>query len=345
MVAGVSALLLQHWYALCRSRDLGRRRPLAVRLFERPLAAFRAGDGQPVVLEDRCAHRQAPLSAGRVCAGRLQCPYHGWEYDATGRVARVPALGSDAALPANLAAVALPAFEQDGLVWVWPGDGQPESPPRRIATVGEPGWTRFIMKTRFRGTVEACLENFLDCPHATFVHRGWFRGTTGEKVRARVATLADGAVAEYFDEPRKHSVIWVAFAPPGGDMRHTDRYIAPATSQVDYVFPGGRAYSITSTCSPVAGNEIEVFTVMSLRFPHLGALIRLFFEPLSRWIIRQDVRMLDRVAGNRRHFAAARASSTDADLLGPDIWRWRAALARGEAPPAAGVVRDVCLYL
>jgi len=55
--------------------------------------------------------------------------------------------------------------------------------------------------------------------------------------------------------------------------------------------------------------------------------------------------MLERVAGNRNHAASARASSTDADLLGPDIWHWRAALAKGEAPPTAGVVRDVCLYL
>jgi len=341
----MSEPLLQHWYALCRSRDLGGRRPLALRLFGRPLAAFRATDGRPAVLEDRCAHRHAPLSAGRVCAGQLQCPYHGWTYDARGRVTRIPALGSDSAAGAALGATALPAIEQDGIVWVWPGSGAPEAPPRRIATMGEPGWTRFVMKTRFRGSVEACLENFLDCPHATFVHRGLFRAPTGQPVRVCVTTLADGAVAEYFDEPRKHSVIWMAFAPAGEKMRHTDRFVAPATSQVDYVFSGGRAYSITSTCSPVDGDEIEVFTVMSFRFPYLGALVRIFFEPISRWIIRQDVVMLDRVAANRSRFAPARQHSTEADLLGPEIWRWRTALAAGEPAPPAGVQRDLHIVL
>jgi phenylpropionate dioxygenase-like ring-hydroxylating dioxygenase large terminal subunit len=341
----VSVLLQQHWYALCRSSDLGLRKPRSLKLFGRPLAAFRAEEGRAVVLEDRCVHRHAPLSAGRICAGRLQCPYHGWEYDGEGRVVHVPALGRGNAPAADLHAQALPAQEQDGLVWIWPGTGVPTAPPRRVATCGEAGWTRFIMKTRFRGSVEACLENFLDCPHAMFVHRGWFRSPTQQPVRARVTMLDDGAIAEYFDEPRRKSVIWALFAPGRGEMHHTDRFVAPATSDVDYVFPSGLAYNITSTCSPVEGDAIEVFTVMSFRFRFLGPLVRLFFEPLSRWIIRQDARMLEQVADNRNTFPAARARSTAADLLGPAIWQWRAALDSGTAPPAAGEVRETCLYL
>ena len=336
--------LLRHWYALCRSRDLSPRAPLGVRLFGRRLAVFRGEDGRPAVLEDRCVHRHAPLSAGRVCAARLQCPYHGWEYEGSGRVARVPALGAGVPVPAGLQAAALPCVEQDGLVWTWPGEGVPDGPPRPIATCGEPGWTRFIMKTRFRGSIEACLENFLDCPHATFVHRGWFRSPTGTPVTARVTMLADGAQAEYFGEPRRRSVIWAMFSPPGGTMHHVDRFIAPATSCVDYAFPNGLAYNITSTCSPVEGDAIEVYTLMSFRFRGLGPLVRLFFEPLSRWIIRQDVRMLDRVAGNRAD-GAAPVRSTEADLLGEAIWRWRSALARGEPTPAAGAVHDVRIVL
>jgi phenylpropionate dioxygenase-like ring-hydroxylating dioxygenase large terminal subunit len=337
------ALLQRHWYAVCRSSDLRSRRPLGVRLFGRPLALFRDAAGRAAALEDRCAHRHAPLSAGRVCAGRLQCPYHGWEYGGDGRVLRVPALGEGA--PPGLSTAALPTREQDGLVWVWPGDGEPLREPRRIATFGEPGWTRFTMKSRFRGSVEACLENFLDCPHATFVHRGWFRSPTQAPVRTNVTMLEDGAVAEYFEEPRKKSVIWAVFSPAGTRMRHTDRFIAPATSCVDYVFSNGLAYNITSTCSPVEGDEVEVFTVMSFRFRGLGPLVRLAFEPLSRWIIWQDVKMLDQVAANRARFPAAPTRSTAADLLGPAIWHWRAALAAGEPPPAPGAIREVTLTL
>jgi phenylpropionate dioxygenase-like ring-hydroxylating dioxygenase large terminal subunit len=350
-------LLPDHWYALCRSEDLGRSRPLGLQVFGRAVAAFRDADGRAGVLEDRCLHRQAPLSAGRVCEGRLQCPYHGWQYDTGGVVVHVPAL--EAPLPTGQRAQALPVHEQDGLIWVWPGQGDPGPPPAPLPTAGEPGWTRFIMKTRFRGSVQACLENFLDCPHATFVHRGWFRSPTRQPVRATVSMLADGAVAEYFEEPRRKSVIWALFATPGATLRHTDRFIAPATSCVDYVFSGGLSYNITSTCTPVEGDAIEVFTVMSLRLPRLapvlGPLVRLFFEPVSRWIIRQDVKMLDRVADNQRRFATGQAAtglasagqsiSTPADLLGPAIWRWRAALSCGAPPPAAGATTETTLYL
>lgn len=312
---------------------------------------FRAANGKPAVLEDRCVHRHAPLSAGRVCAGELECPYHGWRYGAQGRVTRVPALGI--ALPPNMPNVpSLPACEQDGLIWCWPAGGSPQDQAPRIATHDAPGFTRFIMRTRFRGSVAMCLENFLDCPHATFVHRGWFRSPTAQAVRVTVTTLDDGAVAEYFDEPRKASLIWALFAPRSGAMRHTDRFIAPHTSCVDYVFPSGLAYNITSICAPLGSDEtgeIEVFTVMSFRFGALGPLVRLAFEPLSRWIIRQDVQMLNAVARNQARFSAAgaqpRVCSTAADLLGPQIWAWRRALASGMQPPASGQISEVTLTL
>lgn len=324
-------------------------------LLGQPLVVFRTTNGQPAVLEDRCAHRHAPLSAGRVCSGELECPYHGWRYGGSGEVKRVPALG-EATAPPDVGVTAMPACEQDGLIWCWPGETPPPGPPLRIATHDAPGFTRFIMKTRFRSSVAACLENFLDCPHATFVHRGWFRSPTGQPVRAMVTTLEDGAVAEYFDEPRKASVIWALFAPSGGAMHHTDRFIAPHTSCVDYVFPSGIAYNITSICAPLETGEIgeiEVFTVMSFRFGVFGSLVRLAFEPISRWIIRQDVKMLQAVARNQERFAerfaaqgtAPRARSTSADLLGPHIWAWRQSLARGLSPPPAGEVSEVTLTL
>ena len=53
------------WYPVARSSELGRR-PLAVTLMDTPLAVFRGAGGVPAVLLDRCAHRNYPLSLGRV---------------------------------------------------------------------------------------------------------------------------------------------------------------------------------------------------------------------------------------------------------------------------------------
>jgi hypothetical protein len=217
--------------------------------------------------------------------------------------------------------------------------------PRRFQHLGEEGWTSFCMRTVFESTVDACLENFLDCPHATFVHRYWFRAPTAKQVRCTVRTLADGAEAEFFDEPREKSAVWWLLAPRSGPMRHVDRFVAPNTSEVEYEFPNGLHYVITSSCTPLPGRQTLVHTVVSFRWRGRGALVRLFFEPLSRMIIRQDVRML----GLRRPAPpggpGAALASTPADVLGPQIQAWRRALIAGTAPPAAGIETHVELTL
>jgi phenylpropionate dioxygenase-like ring-hydroxylating dioxygenase large terminal subunit len=171
------------------------------------------------------------LSAGTVCGDNIQCPYHGWEYAGDGRVAMIPALRHCAPDWPEVRLVAWTCAEQDGYLWVRVGDCAQAS-PRRFLNLGQTGWTTFRLRNVFHAGVDACLENFLDCPHATFVHRRWFRSPTAKVVRCVVRTLDDGAEAEFFDEPREKSAVWWLLAPRSGTMRHVDRFIAPNHSQV-----------------------------------------------------------------------------------------------------------------
>lgn len=331
------------WQIACRAKA-AYRKPIRVIVNGRPMVVFRAGASGFAALEDRCAHRNAPLSQGRICEGRLVCPYHGWEYDRDGRVVRVAAL-SQADSPTSITIERFHTVEQDGFVWVAGGDCPPATAPPRFAGMREPGWTAFTMQTRFRATTEACLENFLDCPHAAFVHRHWFRTATDEPVRVDVRTLEDGAVAEFFTEPRKSSLVWWLLAPRRGEMRHTDRFIAPSMSRVDYEFPSGLRYIISSFCTERTAHETEVFTVIAFRWGWLGPLVRLYFEPLSRYIIRQDVKMLAAQHETITAFGAPRFVSTRADVLGRHIVAWRQALKSGTAVPDAGATESVSIRL
>jgi phenylpropionate dioxygenase-like ring-hydroxylating dioxygenase large terminal subunit len=360
------------WYILCRSQAL-RAQPKRLLFAGRALVAFRDATGRVGVLEDRCAHRAVPLSSGKVCGDSLQCPYHGWAYDRQGKLSSLPALQHCPQLKREMDQVTVPAWlaqEQQGFIWIrsdqapqhdshgshGTGDNtNPSSAPPTFAHYQEPGWTSFVMQTRFTATVEACLENFLDCPHATFVHRYWFRAPTQKHVKAIVRTLPDGAEAEFFEEPREKSVVWAMLAPKTGKMVHTDRFIAPNTSRVDYAFPGGLHYVITSSCTPINERETMVYTAMTFRYGRIGLsgfFVRLFFEPLSRWIIRQDVKMLALQQHNLDALKAQADSgepklfhSTPADLLGSHIIQWRKAMLRGEAPPPAGQESHVDITL
>src|SRR5262249_15004630 len=154
--------------------DVPGRHPIARVVLEQPLVLWRADGGRIVAMEDRCAHRNAPLSKGAVFDGALGCPYHGWVYNAEGRCIAVPSEGERP--PAVRCRVpAFAAREQHGLVWVWMGDGPPTSDPFPMPYWDTPGWGTYFMVTEFANEVTHLVENFMDVPHTTFVHRGWFR--------------------------------------------------------------------------------------------------------------------------------------------------------------------------
>ena len=45
------------------------------------IAVFRSRDGRISALENRCPHRQGPLSEGIVGNGKIVCPLHGHKFD------------------------------------------------------------------------------------------------------------------------------------------------------------------------------------------------------------------------------------------------------------------------
>jgi phenylpropionate dioxygenase-like ring-hydroxylating dioxygenase large terminal subunit len=190
------------------------------------------------------------------------------------------------------------------------------------------------MKTRFGSNVEACLENFLDCPHTAHVHRGWFRNPDAREITARVRRHATGVDVEFENEPTTGSLVTRLLFPRGQTPRHTDRFIVPNLSRVDYEFGPRRHFIITSQCSPVGELETEVYTVVTFRYGSVGPLVRLFFEPMSRRIIRQDVQILAQHGEQLRRFGGEKYAHAETDLIGLHIAALRRGLDRGETPAA-----------
>ena len=314
--------LRENWFIACPSGDL-REKPLSRTLLGNHLVLFRGVGGAAAALIDRCAHRNMRLSAGVVRSGAVECPYHGWTYDGSGRCTAIPALEE----PPPIAVRAYRTAESDGYVWVYLGDGPPRTTQFRFPHCGEKGWTTFRMETRFAASAFACLENFLDVPHTAYVHSGWFRSRASRQTRAVVRREGEGSFVEFDETPERRSLVARLLFPRTGRLRHTDRFVMPSTSRVDYDFGPERHFIITSQCTPVSEHETDVYTVITFRFGMIAPLVRLLFEPMSRRIIRQDVailgeltRQIDRFGGNTYRFVSS-------DLLGPEILRhWRAAV-------------------
>ncbi len=156
-----------HWYPLAWSRELKPGRTYAARFAGDPVVLVRPKSGPVFALEDRCAHRQVPLSKGVVAGGTLRCCYHGWTYDGAGRCVDVPYLGRDK-LPNGVRSY--PCREQDGLIFIWPGDPAAAGDLPPLGSVADKAF-----KTRRFGRQVACHysfmhENLMDMNHQ-FLHR------------------------------------------------------------------------------------------------------------------------------------------------------------------------------
>ena len=113
------------WHPVAQSHDVAQT-PLAARLLQRDIVLWRDGEGHARAFADQCPHRGARLSLGRVHEGRLECPYHGWQFAANGQCVRVPALPHFTP-PATNCARHYAVHEAQGLVWVRLEEG--DAPP------------------------------------------------------------------------------------------------------------------------------------------------------------------------------------------------------------------------
>jgi phenylpropionate dioxygenase-like ring-hydroxylating dioxygenase large terminal subunit len=326
--------LAEAWYAAALSSELSARKPLGRVILEQPLVLWRTTGGRAVAMEDRCAHRNAALSEGALFDGKLGCPYHGWSYDGDGRCVLVPSEG-DAGPPAGCRVPPFPAVERHGLIWVWMGAGEPVGEPFPMPYWQTHGWGTYYMVTEFANEVTHLVENFMDVPHTTFVHAGWFRRPAHRRIRVEVERTPNSVLVTYHLPDDKIGFAARIVNPDGAPTEHTDKFYMPNTTRVDYTFGARRGFTITSTCTPRGPFDTVVYTLISYKLGWLNRLAPLWLPFYTREVIRQDVRIMKIQGDNLRRFGGrTQFRSTAADLLHEYVESLRDHAERaGEAPP------------
>jgi phenylpropionate dioxygenase-like ring-hydroxylating dioxygenase large terminal subunit len=333
-----SGTLHEHWYVAALSKEVTKRRPLARTILEEPLVLFRGKRGQAVALIDRCLHRNAKLSEGRVVDGCIGCPYHGWTYGASGRCVFVPSEGHGAQT-SERRLERFPMREQDGLVWVYMGEPSraDEREPFEFPAVGD-GWRSYTMVTRFAGDVTDLVENFMDVPHTSFVHSGWFRkATQAKRAEAVVERTRDSVLVEYFQPDDSIGFTKRLLNPDGKPMTHTDRFFMPNVTRVDYAWGDRRAFVITSQITPETPERATVYTAITFRFGRVfNPIARALLPPYTRIVINQDVRIMEIQTANLARFGRRRFHGTQADVIHRAIESLRDHALHGERGNAPG---------
>lgn len=160
--------MLNCWQVIGFSKEIGAT-PLARTINEEEVVLFRTASGEAVALADRCPHRLAPLSLGRVVGDQIQCGYHGLCFDRDGICVRVP--GQDT-MPAKAQVRKYPLVERHSLAWIWMGEAE-RADPALIPDyhwLADPRWTVVPGYHHFGANYQLVNDNLLDLSHESFVH-------------------------------------------------------------------------------------------------------------------------------------------------------------------------------
>lgn len=315
----MSAGTADDWWPVATAEELAGE-PLGRQLHGTPVVVFRGPDGTPAGLPDRCPHRFAPLSRGRVVGGHVQCPYHGWRFDSAGRCTCVPGLELPSADRPLLAA--LEACSEHGLVWLRPPGGRAEVRPTGPTDAGAP-LDSFWMTAPLRATVAEAAENFLDAYHTHFVHGGWIRhDSRRQTIEARVRRIPGGVEARYSGEAGQSGVISRLFEGTRGES--FGRFRLPGLAEIEYRdAQGALTLLVSAWFTPERAGHLRLHARIATGRGWIPAAIkRLLLSTLFRVVLRQDQRILEQVTQNAARWPDAPAPlHGEQDLLGPWIRR------------------------
>lgn len=159
------------WYIAAWTKEVTRVGAFTRTLLGQPVVMFRRRDGTPVAMHDRCPHRFAPLSCGKVNGDTIQCAYHGMTFSDTGRCVSNPTQPDDK-IPRAARVETYPVVERHNMIWIWLGDpdrADPEDIPDYYQ-YDHPDWASDGGHLLVNANYQLLTDNLLDLTHIAFVH-------------------------------------------------------------------------------------------------------------------------------------------------------------------------------
>ncbi len=265
MLDNTSPALTRGWHAVARAAEIGDD-PTQVWLLGEPWAIARV-DGDLRTFRDRCPHRGAPLSAGRVVGNEIECGYHGWRFAPNGRATAVPSLGPDVPIPTRACLTsAFAACERFGLVWLAPDE--PVCGLHEFPEWDDPAFTRAeTAPRRTRVSALQLADNFLDAAHFPTVHVRTFGTPEAAYVSPHHVTRDGWEIRTVYEAPyRNHEDPLVATGDHPLVQPHTLTKVGrpPASVYLTLDFPlTGRRLAILFVCQPETRDRTRVYKVMA----------------------------------------------------------------------------------
>jgi phenylpropionate dioxygenase-like ring-hydroxylating dioxygenase large terminal subunit len=282
------------WYAVLESNEVKLNKPVGVLRMGERLVFWRTEANEIVCMRDLCPHRGAALSKGKLVDGHLQCPFHGFEFDASGQCVLVPANGRSGPVPKAISAHTYPAREQNGFIWIWWGEWQQDLPVIHFLDEIDETFSYSTIRDHWQTHYSRAIENQLDVAHLPFIHYN----TIGRGNR----TVVDGPLTDCCLEGTS-LYVWVFNRVDDGipargarEMSKPDRH-----PNLQFIFPNIWQNWISDDLRVVAAFVPidDENTMMYLRFCQkfmtvplirslvngFGSLGNLYIERQDRWVV------------------------------------------------------------
>ena len=260
MLTSQQRVFRKFWHAVVPINTLREQQPVPFTLLGEPIVLFLDAAGQPAALRDRCCHRTARLSKGRCDGGVLECGYHGWRYDRSGKVIRIPQYDSSRAIPPDYCTPAYRCVERYGYAWV--ALEEPIAPIPEVPEFGAPGWrTIFQFYETWATSPLRALENSFDNSHFSFVHRATF-GVAAQPRPSRYGLVEreGGFYAETLidavNPPAFHKVSGTTEPITTRLMRNA--YFLPFSRRLDIEYPSGVRHVIINCFTPIDDRRMQL---------------------------------------------------------------------------------------
>ena len=161
--------LRNFWYVAAQDHEVQRQKLFRRTILDQPIVFYRTEQGRPVALEDRCCHRQMPLSHGTLKGDNVECTYHGLLYDPTGACIHVP---SQTTIPGDARVRSYPVVERYRWVWIWMGDPALADADQieDYHWIDDPDWRAKGERLDLAGNYQLLVDNLLDLTHLQFIH-------------------------------------------------------------------------------------------------------------------------------------------------------------------------------
>jgi len=288
-------MIRNQWYVLLESDEVSHK-PIGVMRMGEKMVFWRDNSGRVHCALDKCPHRGVQLSLGSIVEDHLQCPFHGFEYDANGTCVHIPANGRNGIVPSALHLHTYPTYEAHGYIWVWWG----ETPPADLETPTffdniDKSFQHASAHDPWEAHYSRVIENQLDVVHLPFIHRN----TIGRGNR----TVVDGPLVEWRGDKMLYTYVFNREDDGRPPRKASDIRREEARSvHLEFIFPNLWQNYISSDVRIVAAfvPVDESHTLLYLRFyqrfllmPVIGKLAAKLAMPSNIYIAHEDRRVVE----------------------------------------------------